>query len=98
MHTVFVKLHANGRNNPQQFWELLANNVASGCLHGALDIKQPLTRPQSSLSGSHACPERAQKSDGKEENKREKVSLLSYFPVPLALLLSAPLSLILIAD
>ena len=54
MHTVFVKLHVNGRNNPQQCWELLANNVASGCLHGVLDIKQPLTRPQSSLFGSHA--------------------------------------------
>ena len=98
MHTVFVKLHTNGRNNLQQCWELLANNVASGCLHGALDIKQPLTRPQSSLFGSHACPKRARKSDGKEENKRERVSLLSSFPAPLALPLSAPLSLILIAD
>jgi len=26
----------NGRNNSQQCWELLANNVAAGCLHGAL--------------------------------------------------------------
>ena len=25
------KLHANGRNNSQQCWELLANNVASDC-------------------------------------------------------------------
>jgi len=31
MHTVFVKLRANGRNNPQQWCELLANNVASLC-------------------------------------------------------------------
>ena len=28
---LFIKLRANGHNNSQQCWELLANNVASFC-------------------------------------------------------------------
>ena len=79
MHAVFVKLHANGRNNPQQCWELLANNVASGCLHGALDKSNHWLVP--SLLYLVRTRDRRER-DGWWEGGKQKGESLSSFLLP----------------